>query len=122
MGGVVLVFCLVGGFWGLLGGGFLGFGKRVLGFVGGVIQYLVSLGYIFWGLVPVVELIAGMVLGAYWQDADVAEVLGSGSGFGTTCRKQLRARGLVASAKGWKIQRLDSRVGRGKQRLPVNTR
>lgn len=75
-----------------------------------------------WGLVPVVEPIADVVLDAYRQEADAAEVSGNGSGFGTTCRKQLRARGLVASAKGWKVQRLDSRVGRGKQRLPVNTR
>lgn len=56
----------------VFGGGWV----MVFGVVGGVIQYLVLLGCIFWAL-------AGK--------ADAVEVSGNSSGPGTTCRKQLRA-------------------------------
>ena len=64
-----------------------GFGVVVFGVVGGVIQYLVSLGCMFWGVLRIQP--PGHRFWALAGKAGAVEVSGNSSGYGTSCGRRV---------------------------------
>lgn len=110
--GWVWCFALSGGFWGFLGwlgGGFLGW-------LGGVIQYLVSLECMFWGVLRIQP--PGHGFWALTSKRWTAGALSNSSRPGTTCRKQLRAWLWIPAGAGGFLAAVGDAVGGLALRVP----